>query len=118
MGFLDMLLGGHHRESQHGGHHGRDDHHRSQRSDSHGWGHGGQNVAGCGTGTPAGVNDGRILAGNVGAIACSSCQAPNAGSARFCQQCDTSLIPAKCTQCGTAVPSGSKFCAQCGKACG
>ncbi|WP_331254571.1 zinc-ribbon domain-containing protein [Stutzerimonas balearica] len=47
--------------------------------------------------------------------ACPKCGASNAASARFCQQCGASMVPAKCASCAAEIPPGAKFCPQCGK---
>ena len=60
--------------------------------------------------------------------ACSSCDMPLAGNARFCQTCgaavptsrpDETPPPASqvyCAECGTPMPSSSSFCHKCGSA--
>lgn len=80
-----------------GGHHGGDR--------SGGGHHGGsrQNYGGPSAGAPS------------GGPACAKCGAANAVDARFCQQCGTSMDPAKCTGCGAQIPAGARFCPQCGK---
>ncbi|MBJ2331280.1 MULTISPECIES: double zinc ribbon domain-containing protein [Dickeya] len=47
-------------------------------------------------------------------MSCPNCRSLNAATARFCQQCGSSLVPAACPQCGTSVQAGAKFCGQCG----
>lgn len=47
--------------------------------------------------------------------ACPQCRAPQAGHARFCDNCGASLLGATCA-CGSVLAPGTKFCAQCGKA--
>lgn len=94
MGILDRLFGGHHGGGHHGGHHG-----------GHYGNYGG---GGYGNGAPP-------PSGN-GGIGCPSCNALNAPSAKFCQQCGTSLVPAACKQCNTTLPPGAKFCSRCGVA--
>lgn len=92
MGLFDTLvrnmMGGHHRGDRHGG--GR---------------HGGSREE-------YGGPSGRTFAGGP---ACQKCGAGNAADARFCQQCGTSMAPAKCAGCGAQVPVGARFCPQCGK---
>ncbi|CAN7765966.1 zinc ribbon domain-containing protein [Pseudorhodoferax sp. LjRoot39] len=51
-------------------------------------------------------------------IACPSCRAANAASARFCQQCGASLAPVGCAGCSAPMQPGAKFCAQCGRSSG
>lgn len=45
---------------------------------------------------------------------CPICSAANSAGTRFCGQCGTSLVPAKCASCGTKLTVGVKFCSQCG----
>ncbi|NBF09027.1 double zinc ribbon domain-containing protein [Pseudomonas sp. Fl4BN1] len=47
---------------------------------------------------------------------CPQCRALNPASARFCQQCAASLVPAGCAQCGATLAAGARFCGQCGRA--
>ena len=47
-------------------------------------------------------------------LACPSCRGSNGATARFCQNCGTSLAPKPCRQCGTTLETGAKFCGQCG----
>ncbi|WP_245783586.1 double zinc ribbon domain-containing protein [Paracidovorax konjaci] len=54
--------------------------------------------------------------GSNGGSNCPNCRTLNAGNARFCQQCGTSMVPARCAHCGTSMQMGAKFCGQCGKA--
>ncbi|WP_366927079.1 double zinc ribbon domain-containing protein [Dickeya dadantii] len=86
MGIFDKLFGGHHGAGHHGYHHGNG--HR----DSHD----------------------RYPTGNNAGMSCPNCRSLNAATARFCQQCGSSLVPAACPQCGTSVQAGAKFCGQCG----
>nr|WP_315226802.1 zinc ribbon domain-containing protein [uncultured Albidiferax sp.] len=51
-----------------------------------------------------------------GGLNCPSCRTLNTANARFCQQCGTSMVPARCAHCGTTMQAGAKFCGQCGKA--
>jgi len=100
MGFFDRLLGG-----MIGGHHGGGG--RGHGGGGHGGGgghHGGYGPysGGPAAGAPPGTN-------------CPNCSAGNPAGARFCQQCGTSLAPAKCASCGAELAAGAKFCAQCGK---
>ena len=46
---------------------------------------------------------------------CSSCDADNPETAKFCSACGTPL-PIKCSSCGQLNRSGSRFCNQCGAA--
>jgi ribosomal protein L40E len=46
---------------------------------------------------------------------CSNCGAQLSASAKFCEQCGTS-VPRRCTDCGAVVPPHTNFCGQCGKA--
>ena len=43
---------------------------------------------------------------------CPNCQHENQPSAKFCQECATSL-PKACSNCGAALPQAAKFCPQC-----
>ncbi len=44
---------------------------------------------------------------------CSNCGTGNPDTARFCQSCGSSLVPA-CPVCGTERPEGGRFCPSCG----
>lgn len=114
MGLFDMLLGGHHGEKRHGSHHDDDDHYRRRRTYDPGWGHGNA----CDNGRDGLPPRNAGLPPEASAtLACPACRTGNSATARFCQQCGISLIPGKCTQCSATLAGGSKFCAQCGKAC-
>lgn len=90
MSFLERLFGGHHG--------------RGSGGRGHGGGHGSRHGGGYDNGPgPA-------------SVICQGCRTANAASARFCQQCGNSLVPAACTQCGAQMQVGVKFCGQCGKA--
>ena len=45
---------------------------------------------------------------------CLACKTNNLESARFCNQCGSSMA-ARCSACGQSNPPDSKFCNQCGK---
>jgi predicted nucleic acid-binding Zn ribbon protein len=47
---------------------------------------------------------------------CSNCGQPASGN--FCTSCGTALKGAKCPKCGIELPSGSRFCHNCGHALG
>jgi class 3 adenylate cyclase len=44
---------------------------------------------------------------------CSTCGTTNPDTARFCQSCGSSLVPA-CPVCGAEPPKGGRFCPSCG----
>ncbi|MEX2204121.1 MAG: adenylate/guanylate cyclase domain-containing protein [Actinomycetota bacterium] len=44
---------------------------------------------------------------------CPSCSTQNPDTARFCQSCGSSLVPA-CPVCGAERPQGGRFCPSCG----
>ncbi|PTC36380.1 zinc ribbon domain-containing protein [Pseudomonas paraeruginosa] len=48
------------------------------------------------------------------AVACPSCRAANAATARFCQGCGGSLAPLRCGACQAEVAAAAKFCGACG----
>ncbi|TAL90304.1 MAG: zinc ribbon domain-containing protein [Candidimonas sp.] len=95
MGIFDRILGGGHG----GAHHDR---YRTDppRTQDNAWG------TSAGSPPPAAVAP---------TIACATCGAANGSTARFCQQCGTSLAPAKCAGCGAEMAVGMKFCGKCGK---
>ncbi|WP_369831420.1 zinc ribbon domain-containing protein [Dickeya sp. Secpp 1600] len=86
MGIFDKLLGGHHGKGHHGHHH-NNEHHSSH---------------------------GSYPTVNHAGVSCPNCRSLHAPTARFCQQCGSSLVPAVCPQCSTSVQAGAKFCGQCG----
>ncbi|MEP7158466.1 MAG: zinc ribbon domain-containing protein [Chloroflexota bacterium] len=45
--------------------------------------------------------------------ACASCGKP-VGSEKFCSNCGAAVAMAKCTNCGTDIAAGAKFCGSCG----
>ena len=77
--------------------------------------------AGGGGGYVAGGPGGGSAAG-VGAdtVECRSCHAANAGSAKFCASCGTSMSPSTvaCANCEAQNPVGARFCATCGQPLG
>lgn len=97
MGLLKTLLGG--------------GHHASKRDHGHGYGHGAP--SNCESDRAAGWGSAPAAAPG---LACPSCRAPNAASARFCQSCGTSLVPKACSQCRAMLAAGAKFCGECGTA--
>jgi membrane protease subunit (stomatin/prohibitin family) len=50
-------------------------------------------------------------------VACPSCSADNAPGAKFCASCGTALVaaPAHCAGCGSELAAGAKFCPSCGQ---
>jgi len=48
---------------------------------------------------------------------CPSCDKP-VGSEKFCANCGTPLATAHCTQCGAELPTGARFCGNCGSKAG
>lgn len=50
-----------------------------------------------------------------GGISCPKCGNANSNTARFCQQCGTTLSTSVCTGCGAEMSAGARFCNQCGK---
>jgi class 3 adenylate cyclase len=46
--------------------------------------------------------------------ACPNCGGSNAGDARFCSSCGSSLV-AGCRRCGAELPEGARFCSACGR---
>lgn len=114
MGLFDMLLGGHHGGKRHGGHHDDDDHHRRRQAYDPGWGHGNCDN---GSGSHPPPRNAGLPPETSAPLVCPACRTANGATARFCQQCGSSLTPAQCAQCGSQVSGGSKFCGQCGKPC-
>jgi membrane protease subunit (stomatin/prohibitin family) len=95
---------------------------------------GNDNLAGAGVGLGVGLNLGALM-GNAltptlqpGQAAaepaaappqmkhCPQCGTAVVASAKFCNECGTSLKPAACPKCGTAVVASAKFCIECGTA--
>lgn len=65
-------------------------------------------TAGAGTGGFVTADD------NQESSACPRCGVGNHASARFCNQCGTSLGSKTCTGCGQSQPVEAQFCDQCG----
>lgn len=53
--------------------------------------------------------------GNTSGKICQKCNTNNLDTAKFCQQCGTSIFSSSCTQCGVTLLPDAKFCPQCGK---
>lgn len=56
------------------------------------------------------------ISGNPQEKICSTCNTRNVNTAKFCQQCGTSISASHCSQCGVNLLPDAKFCPQCGKA--
>jgi membrane protease subunit (stomatin/prohibitin family) len=97
---------------------------------------GGNNLAGAGVGLGVGVNLGAIMgqaltptlqpqqpapvpaapAAQPQGRPCAKCGARNIASAKFCNECGSSLRAAACPKCGHVPQPGAKFCIECGTA--
>lgn len=95
MGIFEKLMGGGHGRRHGGGHHERyDNNPPKNQTDSFG-------REPLHTAPPT--------------MACIVCGTGNISTARFCQQCGTSLVPVKCEGCNAEMMGGMKFCGKCGK---
>lgn len=59
---------------------------------------------------------GKIEALEAGVVICSGC-GKKTREGKFCMECGTTLM-AKCLKCGNELPSGAKFCFECGEKTG
>jgi membrane protease subunit (stomatin/prohibitin family) len=90
---------------------------------------GGNTLAGAGVGLGVGVNLGAIMgqalaptlqpqqpapAAQPQGQACAKCGAQNIASAKFCNECGSSLRAVVCPKCGHVPQPGAKFCIECG----
>lgn len=88
---------------------------------------GGNSLAGAGVGLGAGMNLGALMGSALTPAAppspapaapptkpCPKCQTSVLASAKFCNECGASLLPAVCPKCSTPSQSGAKFCIECG----
>jgi membrane protease subunit (stomatin/prohibitin family) len=89
---------------------------------------GGNNLAGAGVGLGVGMNLGAVMGqaltparqpqpapvAQAQGKVCPKCSAQNVASAKFCNECGTSLMPAACPKCGHIPQAGAKFCIECG----
>lgn len=94
MSIFEKLMGGGHGRRHGGGHHERYDN-SPPANQAETWGRAPQSAA-------------------VPTMACIACGTGNSPTARFCQQCGTSLIPVQCQGCNAEMLGGMKFCGKCG----
>jgi membrane protease subunit (stomatin/prohibitin family) len=95
---------------------------------------GGGSLAGAGIGLGVGLNLGAIMGNALTPTlqpspapgpqagtqpqtkSCAKCGAAVIASAKFCNECGSSLQPAACPKCHSPVQAGAKFCIECGTA--
>ncbi|HEV3423888.1 MAG TPA: zinc ribbon domain-containing protein [Paraburkholderia sp.] len=87
-----------------GGHHGA------------GWNRGERNSHHASRSDTGGYRTGKPLPSSTADDACPKCRAFGAPDDRFCQQCDSGLVPVACSTCRAEIRIGARFCQQCGTA--